>query len=170
MAGRKDKLTDEVLGEICELSKLQISQKEIARSVGISPRTLRRWIEKGQKAKTGKYRKLVDTYDQNQDDAIIQANKVIYDALFEPTSKIVTKEVLSPDGRIVPLKTTTITQPTFSDALKFLERRDPRWVQRRHTQIDMHTHLRAEGFDDNEIAESDAELSAAIAETIENES
>ena len=170
MAGRKDKLTDKVLGEICELSKLQISQKEIARSVGIDPGTLRRWMAKGCKAKTGKYRKLVDTYDQNQDDAIIQANKVIYNALFEPTGKIVTKEVLSPDGRIVPLKTTTITQPTFSDALKFLERRDPRWVQRRHTQIDMHTHLRAEGFDDNEIAESDAELSAAIAETIENES
>ena len=62
--GRKTKLTADIIKSIYAGIKNRLSWKQIAYIVGIDPKTLRNWRERGAKEKRGLYRKLVDTIER----------------------------------------------------------------------------------------------------------
>ena len=61
MLGRKTKLTDDIIDSIYVCIKHRMKKKQITETIGVDPKTLRNWIARGEKAKDGLFRKLVDT-------------------------------------------------------------------------------------------------------------
>ena len=62
--GRKTKLTADIIKSIYAGIKNRLSWKQIGNIVGVDPKTLRNWRERGAKEKRGLYRKLVDTIER----------------------------------------------------------------------------------------------------------
>lgn len=50
------KFNQDICNDLCQLYGEGLSQTDCADIVGINRKTLRRWLEKGEKAKSGKYR------------------------------------------------------------------------------------------------------------------
>lgn len=62
MAGRKPKFSEEIVKELCTLHENGLPKKSCAKYVGIDRGTLYNWIQKGKKAKSGKYKEFYDQW------------------------------------------------------------------------------------------------------------
>ena len=165
--GRKTKLDEDMIARICELIKLQASWNQIADVVGIDPRTLRNWRERGsqEKPKRGDkiYREFVEAVNRAEAESYIEAVQVFRNAV-RGGDKTINKEIILENG--IPVRT-KITEkelaPNWKAALEWLSRRHPETWGRYET-LRLETDLRSEaesmGLDVEQII-------AALAETIE---
>ena len=62
--GRKTKLTDDVIVAIVEVFEKGLPFITAARRANIAKETLRRWLKRGEAAKTGKYRQLYEQVEE----------------------------------------------------------------------------------------------------------
>ena len=128
-SGRKTKLDDDMIDQICELVKLQLSWSQIASIVGIDPKTLRNWRERGSQEtkKRGDkiYRRLVDAVNRADAEMYEESVKVLRNAI-RGGEKVLNKEVILEKG--IPVRT-KITEkelaPNYKAAVEWLSRRHP---------------------------------------------
>jgi transposase len=71
MAGRPTKLTPEVQDKLVNAIKVGATYEHAADYAGIDYSTLRRWIEKGQKAKSGPFCELCDAIKRAEGGAVV---------------------------------------------------------------------------------------------------
>lgn len=170
--GRKTKITRSMIKEVVPLIKLFVPQKGIAAELGITDRTYRNWIKRGLETQKGVEFELVCAIEKAESERDKAYLKVIKRAALVGTE--VTTETFfeyCPDGKLKSKRVIKKEPPDQSTARWVLERSNPaKWAERKYAKIDMQTRLRAEGFDDTEITKSEAELSAAIAVCVEDES
>ena len=128
-SGRKTKLDEDMIDQICELVKLQLSWSQIASIVGIDPKTLRNWRERGSQEtkKRGDkiYRRLVDAVNRADAEMYEESVKVLRNAI-RGGEKVLNKEVILEKG--IPVRT-KITEkelaPNYKAAVEWLSRRHP---------------------------------------------
>ena len=145
--GRKTKLTEEIIEQICELVKLRASWNRIGYIVGIDPRTLRNWRERGsqEKPKRGDkiYREFVAGINRAEAESYVDAVQVFRNAMLGGEKVRQTKVVLD-NG--IPVKT-EITEkelaPNWKAALEWLARTEPETWGRYET-LRLETDLRVE--------------------------
>ena len=165
--GRKTKLDADMIERICELIRLQMSWGQIGNIVGVDPKTLRNWRERGsqEKPKRGDkiYREFVEEINRADAEMYEEAVSVFRNAI-RGGEKILHKEVLLENG--IPVRT-KITEkelaPNWKAALEWLSRRHPETWGRYET-LRLETDLRSEaesmGLDVEQII-------AMLAQTIE---
>ena len=141
--GRKTKLTEEIIERICELVKLRLSWNRIAYVVGIDPRTLRNWRERGEKQKSGLYRELVTSVQRAEAESYIDAVQVFQEAIVGGAKTRQTKVVLD-NG--IPVKTEItekVLAPDWKAALEWISRTEPE-IWGRYETLRLETDLRVE--------------------------
>ena len=137
--------------------------------LGVTDRTYRNWIQKGLETKKGIHWDLVCKIEEAEAERDKAYLEVINRAALIGQETITETVETYPDGEIKEKRVIKREGPDVATVKWLLERSNPsRWAERKY--IDMETRLRAEGFDETEIAKSNAELSAAIAEAVEDES
>lgn len=152
MAGRKTKLTDEVIEKICEYIKLRMKIKDIGKILDIHPDSIQRWVREGEHAKSGKKRELVDAIAKAKAELQADLSEQLIRTAFEGSTKIVTKDTLMPDGSIVPLKTITEIPPSAKVVMDLLALIAPaEWQKSQHIRIDHRKPLEDLGFDAEKV-------------------
>jgi transposase-like protein len=146
--GRKTKLTDEIVERICDLVKLRLSWNQIAAIVGIDPKTLRNWRDRGsQEGRTKRgdkiYREFVEQLNRAEAEMYAEAVEVFRKAMLGGEKTRSTKMVLE-NG--IPVKT-EITEktlaPNWKAALEFLSRAQPE-LWGRYETLRLETDIRGE--------------------------
>ena len=146
--GRNTKLTKALIARICELLKLRLSWTQIASIVGVDPKTLRNWRDRGsQEGRTKRgdkiYREFVEQLNRAEAEMYAEASEVVRKAILGGAKIRSTKMVLE-NG--IPVKT-EITEKTLAPdaklALEFLARVDPeKWG--RYDTLRLETDIRGE--------------------------
>ena len=170
--GRKTKLTRSMIKEVVPLIKLFVTQAGIAAELGVTDRTYRNWIKRGLESQKGVEFELVCAIEKAESERDKAYLKVINSSALIGT-EVTTETLLEyrPDGKLKSKRVIKKEPPDQATARWVLERSNPaKWAERKYAKIDMQTRLRAEGFDDTEIAQSEAELSTAITEAVEDDS
>lgn len=80
MAGRKSKFNDEIVTELCAARENGLPVQTCAEYVGIGSATLYRWLEKGKKAKSGKYFEFYKKWKKAESHFILYHLKKINDS------------------------------------------------------------------------------------------
>ena len=145
--GRKTKLDADMIERICELIKLQCSWSQIGYIVGVDPRTLRNWRERGGQEKTKRgdkiYREFVEEINRAEAEMYQEAVSVFRNAI-RGGEKILNKEIIMENG--IPVRT-KITEkelaPNWKAAVEWLSRRHPETWSRYET-LRLETDLRVE--------------------------
>ena len=159
--GRKTKLDEDIIERVCELVKLQLSWTQIAYIVGIDPRTLRYWRERGsqEKPKRGDkiYIKFVEAVNRAEAETYVEAVKVFRQAILGG-AKQTSRKVVIENG--IPVKT-EITEktlaPNWKAALEYLSRRHPETWGRYETlriESDMRIEIESLGLDLDVVMEA----------------
>ena len=148
---KKTRLTRSLIDEIVSLRKLRMDWGWIAKSIGVSSRTLERWRKKGKESKSGIHRELVDALDEADAETIkVYASVVSNEASKGKTTKI-KRTVEVRDGKTF-IEEERIEPPNSALALKILERADPaNWAEIKRLEIDWRKEVRDKGVDPEEI-------------------
>lgn len=130
--GPKPVLTVAIMAKICEAIRTGASWKAAAAHAGVHQSTLHRWRAAGEKAKSGKYRKLCEQIVIAEEQGEAEAAQVVWESFMKRsvTTKVTRREQLAADGSKVAVveKAETHHPPDADKALKWLERRFPeRW-------------------------------------------
>jgi transposase len=120
--GRKSKLIPEVQERVCKGIEAGMTQESAAINAGIGESTYYRWLERGEKAKSGKYKEFWEevqaSFKKIRGRLEFHAHRVAI-----PHEVVTVREVIEPKtGKIVELKTTT-TEMDSPMARFILERR-----------------------------------------------
>lgn len=141
--GRKTKLTEDMIEEICGHVKLRSPWSHIAAMVNVDPKTLRNWRDRGMKAKSGIYRDFVKAVDRAEGELYSEVVTVLKEGILGGGTQTI-RQVVVENG--IPVKT-TITEktllPNYKLALEFLERSYPE-LWGRYETLRLETDLRLE--------------------------
>jgi transposase len=125
-AGRPTKLSPEMQKLICQGIRIGLSYKDSAVNAGITEKTFYNWVERGEKAKSGKYYLfLQELQEAKQKGQAILVNELT--KLARGGMEVVEEDVVvMPDGKEVPVKRKKKTTLPDKQAIQFiLERRYP---------------------------------------------
>lgn len=154
MAGRKSKLEDDVIAQICKYVKLRMKMKEIAEIIDVVPQTIYKWIREGREAKSGKKRELVDAIEKAKSELTADLSQIVFNAAFVGSETVTVKEVKLPDGEI--RKETTIKRmpPDAAEARRILALMHPdRWAEVKHIKYEWKESVEKLGLDPKKIEE-----------------
>ena len=141
--GRKTKLTEEIIERICDLVKLRLSWNRIAYIVGIDPKTLRNWRERGEKEKKGLCRELVTRVHRAEAEMYVETVEVFREAVLGGAKTRTTKMVLENNIPVKTEVTEKILAPNWKAALEWLARTEPETWGKYET-LRLETDLRVE--------------------------
>ena len=169
--GRKTKLDEDMIERICELVKLQLSWNQIADVVGVDPKTLRNWRERGsqEKPKRGDkiYREFVEKINRADAEVYEDTVKVFRNAI-RGGEKILNKEIILEKG--IPVRT-KITEkelaPNWKAAVEWLSRRHPETWGRYETlriESDMRLEIESLGLELDVVMEALAKVIERLAD------
>ena len=152
--GRKSKLTEGVIEQICQYVKLRMKVKEIAEILGIYPGTLRDWIREGEKAKSGIKRQLVDAIEKAKSELTADLTQIVVNAAFLGSETVTEKAVILPDGTTRREITTKRAPPNAAEARRILALMHPdRWAETKHIKYEWKESLENIGLDPQRIEE-----------------
>ena len=155
--GRKTKLTRKMIEPICRCVKLRMSQKQIADSIGIDPKTFRNWRDRGNREEKGIYRELVNAMDQAEAEMYEECVKVLREGIMGGGTQTIKKATLQ-NGIPVKTEITEKTQlPNPKLALEVLARMYPETWGRYETlrvEADIRVVLEELGLDYEEVMQS----------------
>ena len=142
------RLTREMVKDIVRLRTLRMDWIQVADIIGFSRRTLQRWREKGNEAKSGVQYELVKAL-KKADAAVIEGYAtVIRNEALKGKTTIEKRKTLA-DGSIIIER---IDPPNSALALKILERADPaNWAEIKRIEIDWRDQIRKQGGNPDEI-------------------
>ena len=159
--GRKTKLDETLIERICDLVKLRVSWNRIAYIIGIDPRTLRKWRERGEKQKRGLCRELVDGVNRAEAEGYVDAVQVFRKAMLGGEKIRQTKVVLD---KGIPVKT-EITEkelaPNWKAALEWLARTEPEmWgnYERLRLETDLRVEVESLGLELEDVLQAAMQL------------
>ena len=159
--GRKTKLDDTLIEQVCELIRLELSWTQIAATLGIHPATFRNWRERGsqEKPKRGDkiYREFVEAVNRAETEMYQEAVSVFRNAI-RGGEKTLHKEVTLEKG--IPVRTKIIEKelaPNWKAAVEWLSRRHPETWGRYETlriESDMRLEIESLGLDMDVVMEA----------------
>lgn len=131
--------------------KLRMKWNHIASVLGVDPRTIRNWIQRGQeiragtRRKSGLYLELVEAIDEAKAEMVSDYSQVIRDRILHGGQTITTK-TKEVDGKRVTERVVKETGPDAQLALKVLGILDPgTWGEVRQIQVDWRTSIQDVG-------------------------
>ena len=159
--GRKTKLDEHIIEQVCELVKLRSSWTDIGAITGIDPKTFRNWRERGSQEKTKRgdkiYREFVQEVNRAEAETYMEAVKVFRQAILGGAKQTIRKVVVE-NG--IPVKT-EITEktlaPNWKAALEWLSRTNPETWGRYETlriESDMRLEIESLGLELDVVMEA----------------
>lgn len=152
---KKTRLDADLIEKICDLVKLRLTWVKIAHAIGVTDTTLRNWRSKGEAAKSGIYRTLVDAIRTAKADLYEEYSSVVRDAALYGSKTVTKKIIIAADGT---RRTEIVERTTGADAelaLKLLALMDPgHWSSVKQIKIDWQKPVEASGLDPQTVEQA----------------
>ena len=148
-------LTSDIIEQICEMTKLRMSWKQIADALGVTSATMRDWRKKGEDPSNPECYAMMQGVSKARADMVRSYASLVYEGILNGDKVTTTETVLDADGM---LKGTKITEressPNVQEAKKILALEDPaNWADVHNIKVDWRANIQGIGLDPQMIAE-----------------